>query len=359
MYLKLATAMKILTSSSLDEAQLQRGDRLLSGYLLDFKELYGQAALKPNHHYSMHVAAQIRDFGPVYNFWAFLPEHLNKVLKGFHLNNWSGGELEVSMMRAFLRSASLHNMISTLSAVGSDPSVAIAKRLLQENQEARGTVEAVAASGEVYDDGESQSGLPITLGSFNRAPALLTHGAKNIVFNYYKHRHVEGRPHIYSTLDSTAPQNATFFNEHAQTCNYILIDGRRLTPHSQSPKGASSSAIVKTMINNKMFAGEVVNIFHHTQRGIEGGATFAEMIWLRRLDVTPVVDDPWFAYPELEVECWEYRHYLDKNEPGVPPAVIPVSAIHCQLARGECHSTKPKMWITTTLERVRKIRLIF
>ncbi|KAH9939994.1 hypothetical protein B0H21DRAFT_697913 [Amylocystis lapponica] len=58
------------------------------------------------------------------------------------------------------------------------------------------------------------------------------------------------------------------------------------------------------------------------------------MLWLRHLDVTPVEDDPWSDYPELEVEFWEYQLYMDVHDRGTPPTVIPVSAIRCQLARG-------------------------
>ncbi|KAJ7213070.1 hypothetical protein GGX14DRAFT_393269 [Mycena pura] len=38
----------------------------------------------------------------VYTFWAILTERLNKILKTFNSNNWTGGCLEVSMMRKFI-----------------------------------------------------------------------------------------------------------------------------------------------------------------------------------------------------------------------------------------------------------------
>lgn len=68
--------------------------------------------MKPNHHWAVHTADQIRDYGPMYSFWAFLTERLNKILKNLNSNNWTGGRLEESMMREFHRSASLDGVVS-------------------------------------------------------------------------------------------------------------------------------------------------------------------------------------------------------------------------------------------------------
>ncbi|KAJ7869571.1 hypothetical protein B0H14DRAFT_2346007, partial [Mycena olivaceomarginata] len=73
--------------------------------------LYGMDKMKPNHHWAVHVPDQVLDFGPIYGFWAFLPERLNKVLKNLNTNNWGGGLLEVSMMREFHRMAQLDGMV--------------------------------------------------------------------------------------------------------------------------------------------------------------------------------------------------------------------------------------------------------
>jgi hypothetical protein len=67
--------------------------------------------MKPNHHYVVHLPAQIRDYGPVYGFWCFLGERLNKILKSFKSNNWGGGQLEVSIVREWGRDVQLHEMV--------------------------------------------------------------------------------------------------------------------------------------------------------------------------------------------------------------------------------------------------------
>ncbi|KAG2365892.1 hypothetical protein BDR07DRAFT_1373969 [Suillus spraguei] len=73
-------------------------------------KMYGKESMKPNFHWSVHLAQQIKDYGPVYNFWVFLSEQLNKVLKSSNSNNWTGGQVEISMMREFMRAAQIDSM---------------------------------------------------------------------------------------------------------------------------------------------------------------------------------------------------------------------------------------------------------
>lgn len=63
--------------------------------------MYSEDQMKLNHHWAVHSPMQIRDFGPAYEFWTFLTERLNKILKSYNSNGRTGGQLEVSMMHAF------------------------------------------------------------------------------------------------------------------------------------------------------------------------------------------------------------------------------------------------------------------
>ncbi|KAF8576300.1 hypothetical protein K439DRAFT_1367646, partial [Ramaria rubella] len=92
LFLKLATTVKIYVQQIITEAEI--------------------AQLKPNYHYSVHLPDQIRDYGPVYGFWCFLDECLNKLLKSFKSNNWGGGHLEVSMMHGWGRDIQIQDMVS-------------------------------------------------------------------------------------------------------------------------------------------------------------------------------------------------------------------------------------------------------
>lgn len=67
--------------------------------------------VKPNHHWVVHVFNQIIDYGPVVNWWTFLFERLNKVLKSYSTNNHENGEIEISFMCAFNCDVALREMV--------------------------------------------------------------------------------------------------------------------------------------------------------------------------------------------------------------------------------------------------------
>ncbi|TDL25412.1 hypothetical protein BD410DRAFT_813632 [Rickenella mellea] len=89
-FLKLATALKIIMARSVN---MHPDD------------------VKPNHHWCTHIFDQIFDYGPVYSFWSFLFERLNKVLKSYQTNNHENGEVEVTFFRAFMRDIRLRDLV--------------------------------------------------------------------------------------------------------------------------------------------------------------------------------------------------------------------------------------------------------
>ncbi|KAJ7305470.1 hypothetical protein DFH08DRAFT_721207, partial [Mycena albidolilacea] len=111
-FLLFAQALKILVGSAIRIDKVPVAADLLTKYLLEFAQLYGADEMKPNHHWAVHIPDQILDFGPVYTFWAFLTERLNKILKNLNSNNWTGGRLEVSMMREFHRKVAFDAVVS-------------------------------------------------------------------------------------------------------------------------------------------------------------------------------------------------------------------------------------------------------
>lgn len=67
--------------------------------------------MKPNYHYATHIPEQILDYGPVYGFWAFPSERLNKTVKSFNTNNHRGGELELCFMRELFRAQRTQRLV--------------------------------------------------------------------------------------------------------------------------------------------------------------------------------------------------------------------------------------------------------
>ncbi len=127
-FLNLAAALKILLARSIDISELSRAQKLLQTFLDGFmtvKVTRKHAGIpctnlrlqihpdnvKPNFHYITHIFVQIRDYGPVYGFWTFLFERLNKILKTYAVNNHGGGELEVTFFREFSRETRLRSMV--------------------------------------------------------------------------------------------------------------------------------------------------------------------------------------------------------------------------------------------------------
>jgi hypothetical protein len=132
LFLCLSTALKLYLGRQINEDSIARANELFHEYLTLYRrvssllflstrstdfilQLYGEGSMKPNHHYAVHLPQQLRDFGPVYEFWTFLTERLNKILKTYNSNHWGGGLLEVSMMRHFDREVRVHDLVSSPS----------------------------------------------------------------------------------------------------------------------------------------------------------------------------------------------------------------------------------------------------
>ncbi|KAJ7240265.1 hypothetical protein C8J57DRAFT_1245473 [Mycena rebaudengoi] len=152
-FLRFSTALKIIVGRSVRLDQLDCVKTLLRDYLLTYLDIYGESEVMPNHHWAVHVPDQLPDYGPVYNFWAFLTERLNKLLKNLNSNNWTGGELEVLMMREFHRNgvldSTLHRFLSN-SATDSSPSLVLESKFIRAlvtrdtKMEALGTLQDAA-----------------------------------------------------------------------------------------------------------------------------------------------------------------------------------------------------------------------
>lgn len=76
------------------------------------KQKVGSKDVKPNFHWVTRIFDQILDYGPVYGFWTFVFERLNKVLKNYLTNNHAGGELETTFIWEFMRNTSLQHLVS-------------------------------------------------------------------------------------------------------------------------------------------------------------------------------------------------------------------------------------------------------
>ncbi|KAF8511037.1 hypothetical protein JB92DRAFT_2831344 [Gautieria morchelliformis] len=107
---------------------LGKAAKIYTQYQISWQDVQ-QSGLKDSYVGHVHLPVQIHDFSPVYGFWCFLSERLNKLLKSFKSNNWGGGQLEICLI------AESDNMLES----------SIAKHLLAKPRASQGTIEAMAA----------------------------------------------------------------------------------------------------------------------------------------------------------------------------------------------------------------------
>ncbi|EMD32048.1 hypothetical protein CERSUDRAFT_77644 [Gelatoporia subvermispora B] len=345
-FLSLAAALKTILARSIELADLPRAHQLLQDYLHAFYKLHA-SHIKPNHHFMTHIFHQIEDFGPVYGFWTFLFERLNKVLKNYSVNNHDGGELEVNELAqsssvdgAALQDAALHESARIMVRAGTDT---------------RGTVASLAQeTGAVADE----MGVHWALGPAARVmmdPTLQTQ-----LLQYYDERYPQSQ--IVSTFAQQRQPGETFLNTQVSIHDYLILRGRRITVSKFN--GKSPDSLVQANFGGRRYVGEVEGILSHRQLMSETRLPEAYLLQVRWFSKLQDIDTSiWDPYPELEVLFWEYNKYLDPQQEG-PPSIIP--ACRCTLRKYPRHEsdeeedlanesadkTAKRIWATVGLTQV-------
>jgi hypothetical protein len=104
------------------------------------------------------------------------------------------------------------------------------------------------------------------------------------------------QPRVHFILDRVFHPQSVPLHDYAVFYCYGLLDGRRITPASQSKRASAGSYLVKVESEGKTWYGEVINIFRHPQPGVPGTMTerlLAEFRWMKEVPISPVNDDPW------------------------------------------------------------------
>lgn len=78
-------------------------------------QLYGPHVIRPNHHYATHTSEFVLNYAPLKEFWTFIFERMNKILKSYPTDNHEGGEIEYTFFRKFHRTAELFRLVCVLS----------------------------------------------------------------------------------------------------------------------------------------------------------------------------------------------------------------------------------------------------
>ncbi|KAG1736607.1 hypothetical protein EDD22DRAFT_787473, partial [Suillus occidentalis] len=181
-------------------------------------------------------------------------------------------------------------------------------------------------------------------------PQRLNDSVRAALHSQYNARH----PHsVHYALALNPPPQSLPLNDFAVFYDFALLDGRRITPASKSTRESFGSSLVKARVGPDFYYGEIISIFSHVQpNAADGSQLQAEFRWMKELALSPVQDDPWSEFPELDVMCFALNEFWGPQEAGSPPCVLPFDCITCQIARGVVTTTNPQMWITTSLDKV-------
>ncbi|KIK16848.1 hypothetical protein PISMIDRAFT_25032 [Pisolithus microcarpus 441] len=349
-FLKLSMAIRILVKQTITDNDLDVAHRLLCEYNMELIRLYGTGIIKPNHHYATHVADCTCNFGPLHDFWTFLFERLNKVLKSFKANNHSNGELETTFFKEFHRTCETSRLIYGLHINPVKSFHLEAAQIMQKaTHEEHGTVAGLAALCQELDDMSADAGLAYAL-SLCRHEKIFSSETYRLLGHTLNTRFRHSLTHCqheWPTSPHSVPLNCsgTFFD-------YVVINGKLF--HASRAVGTHRSSIVHVVIPGEepMHAcGELIEIFQVDQHLRNGKHTFyfACMRWFRPYigEQTTIWDD----YSVLGVRLWELREY--QTHESSLPALVDLDWITNLLALTtvSIRKDRQKVWATIDLAK--------
>ncbi|KII90058.1 hypothetical protein PLICRDRAFT_577874 [Plicaturopsis crispa FD-325 SS-3] len=243
-FLKLSTAITLLSKHTLLEHQIVEAELLIREYCTELITLYGPSVIKPNHHYATHVPDCARNFGPLHGFWTFLFERLNKVLKSFNTNNHSNGELETTFFQEFQRTCLSSRVTYMLSGYPPDSLQSrLAELMLKASNEDRGTVAALTTLSQELDDENQDAGKRFVLSPRYERKAMGSETYR-LLASWINSRF----PHLPVHCISERPQHLRSLplNTVADYFDYVVLNATRY--YSSAATGSNRSAMVEVDI---------------------------------------------------------------------------------------------------------------
>ncbi|KII93303.1 hypothetical protein PLICRDRAFT_100818 [Plicaturopsis crispa FD-325 SS-3] len=272
-FLKLCTALKILVSRSIDEDSLNKADLLLREYTSDLVKLYGPSVIRPNHHYATHTPECVRDYGPLHEFWTFLFERINKVLKSYKTNNHSGGELETTFFREFHRT-----LAQGFDTADNTELARMVGAMYRASADDRGTVQALARESDEAQEDEGISFLLSTHSQKLRLPDTLYYK----LLQHFRSRRPDLQIHSH-IVQAPHPQSQPLLS-HAIFFDYVVVNHHRYRAASRA--SAVSDSFVGVRMGDHpgapFWVGILRDIFVIEQPAV-GLHRYGYVEWLRPL----------------------------------------------------------------------------
>ncbi|KIO12035.1 hypothetical protein M404DRAFT_125672, partial [Pisolithus tinctorius Marx 270] len=187
-FLKLSMAIHILIKCTITDHDIDTTNNLLQEYNIElikvsFHTLTHTTVMKLNHHYATHIGDCARNFGPLHNFWMFLFECLNKILKSFKANNHANSELEATFFKEFHRTCETSRVIYTMYTNPAKLLQSEAAQIMQKvTHKEHGTIAGLVALFQELDKISMDVGMAYTLSPYHhensfssKTYCLLTH----------------------------------------------------------------------------------------------------------------------------------------------------------------------------------------
>ncbi|TBU52487.1 hypothetical protein BD310DRAFT_981846 [Dichomitus squalens] len=289
-FLKLAEALTTFLADELSEDDVMIADQRLREYCTELLELYGPAIIRPNHHYATHTGDFVLDYGPLREFWTFVFERLNKVLKSFKTTGRAGGELECSFFREFHRSVRLHRLLVSGLDEAADPGLqASCDAMLAAAADDRGTLQNLVQD---LDNTFADKGKICEL-SRRASREMFPEDLYYTLLKHVQSRHPLQQFHSFISLapsptSTLVPNIATFFD-------YAIIHGHRYYASRRTISPRNSLALVQWNTSGspsqRRHAGEITDIFMFEHPSV-GAVYLAAVRWFRTSS-TSIADTPW------------------------------------------------------------------
>ncbi|KAF7371377.1 hypothetical protein MSAN_00774200 [Mycena sanguinolenta] len=337
-------AVKLLLAHPITDSQIDEAEKLLRSYLPELCRLYGTDVIKPNHHYATHTPEDVRNYGPLQEFWTFLFERINKVLKSFNSSNHSGGELETSFFREFHRTIQTSRILAQAAhAPSGSPLHRSAEAMYHATSDDRGTIQALARQ---LDKAHEDGGIV-----FQLSPKFSIGPVSAEIFNCALDALRIQLPGLNLrsslALPSTDTPSYPLFNK-MKRFPYAVISNRRYYSAEHAKSNYDSLVLVRTegVPGQPLSAGELREIFVVDDPKI-GRHYYGFVRWLVPAEV-PAGNSVWAAwkqYAPLRAQIWELNTYLKTGDVG-PGNLIQLNDIICHVVRTDVVIEDTKYWLT-------------
>ncbi|KAF7363429.1 hypothetical protein MSAN_00998700 [Mycena sanguinolenta] len=346
-FLKLASAVKILVAHTITEADLTHADTLIREYCWELVDLYGAEVIRPNHHYATHTAQSVRNYGPLHEFWTFLFERLNKVLKSYKTPNHAGGELETSFFREFQRTVQQSRLLSQAAhePVGSELRQAVTV-MYHATADDRGTVQALARE---LDAARADEGIDFELSAHSEKAQL----HPELYFCVLQHLQLRlPNVQLHSFVERAPSTDSIALDTMAVHFNHVIVRDYRFLASSRASHPFSSFAVVRpsTTPNARAWVGELRSIVAVQQPGTKTFHRFGHMRWFRPANTT-LDGTVWAQFSPLKVQIWDADKYLEAADCG-PENLIDLRDLACHVARLDVVIRGRNYWATIPTGKV-------